>query len=133
MDDVNFPGWRSEKSIQVVEGNGRTRVLVQGKPYMSWRSGDEGCVRLAMAPLYACGLGTEEDLAEAFGRHVNSVQKYLRDFADEGIRGLMSERRGPQRSVEAHPGVARENLADWFAGRHLETGSDSAAIAGSLA
>ncbi len=96
MNDVNFPGWRSEKSIQVVEGNGVTRVLVKGKPYMSWHSGDEGCVRLAIAQLYECGLGTGENLAEAFGRHVNSVQKYLKDFADEGIRGLMSERRGPK-------------------------------------
>jgi len=31
MDDVNFPGWQPEKSIQVVEGNGRTRVLVKGR------------------------------------------------------------------------------------------------------
>jgi hypothetical protein len=74
MDDVNFPGWRPEKSIQVVEDNGRTRVLVKGKAYMSWRSGDEGCLRLAIAQLYECGSGTEEDLAEAFGRHVNSVE-----------------------------------------------------------
>jgi transposase len=96
MDDVNFPGWRPEKSIQVIERNGRTHVLVKGKPYMSWHSGDEGCLRLAMAQLYECGLGTEEDLAEAFGRHVNSVQKYVKDFADEGSRGLMSERRGPK-------------------------------------
>ena len=96
MDDVNFPGWRPEKSIQVAEGDGRTRVLVKGKPYMSWQSGDEGCVRLAIAQLYVCGLGTEEDLAEAFGRHVNSVQNYLKDFAEEGIRGLLSERRGPK-------------------------------------
>jgi transposase len=96
MNEFNFPGWRPEKSIQVVESHGRIRVLVKGKPYMSWQSGDEGCVRLAMAQLYECGLGTEEDLAEAFGRHVNSVQNYLKDFADEGIRGLMSERRGPK-------------------------------------
>jgi transposase len=96
MDDVNFPGWEPEKSVQVVEGNGRTRVLVKGKPYMSWHSGDEGCLRLAIAQLYECGLGTGEDLAEAFGRHVNSVQNYLKDFADEGIGGLMSERRGPK-------------------------------------
>jgi transposase len=96
MDDVNFPGWRPERSIQVVESNGLTRVLVKGKPYMSWQSGDEGCVRLAIAQLYGCGLGTEEDLGEAFGRHVNSVQKYLKDFAQEGIRGLVSERRGPK-------------------------------------
>jgi len=96
MNEFNFPGWRPEKSIQVFEGNGRTRVLVKGKPYMSWQSGDEGCVRLAIAQLYECGLGTEEDLAEAFGRHVNSVQNYLKDFTDEGIRGLISERRGPK-------------------------------------
>ena len=96
MNDVNFPGWRPEKSLQVVQGNGRTHVLVKGKPYMSWHSGDEGCLRLAMAQLYECGLGTEEDLAEAFGRHVNSVQKYLKDFAEEGIRGLISERPGPK-------------------------------------
>jgi transposase len=96
MDELNFSGWRPEKSIQVVEGHGRTRVLVKGQPYMSWRSGDEGSVRLAIAQLYECGLGTEEDLAAAFGRHVNSVQNYLRDFAEEGIRGLISERRGPK-------------------------------------
>jgi len=96
MNDVDFPGWRPEKSIQVVEGNGRTRVIVKGKPYMSWQSGDEGCVRLVIVQLYECGLGTEEDLAKAFGRHVNSAQKYLKDFAGEGILGLISERRGPQ-------------------------------------
>ena len=96
MDDITFPGWRPEKSIQVVESDGQTRVLVKGKAYMSWRSGDEGCIRLAIVQLYECGLGTEETLAEAFGRHVNSVQNYLKDFADEGIRGLMSERRGPK-------------------------------------
>ena len=96
MDDVNFPGWRPEKSLQGVEGNGRIRVFVKGKPDMSWHSGDEGCLRLAIVRWYECGLGTEEDLAEAFGRPVNSVHQYLRDFADEGMRGLMSERRGPK-------------------------------------
>jgi hypothetical protein len=30
MDDVNFPGWQPEKSLQVIEDNGRTRVLVRG-------------------------------------------------------------------------------------------------------
>jgi transposase len=96
MDELNFPGWQPAKSVQVVEGNGLTQVLVKGQPYMRWQSGDEGCVRLAIVQLYQCGLGTEEDLAAAFGRHVNSVHRYLTDFAGEGIRGLMSERRGPK-------------------------------------
>jgi transposase len=96
MDDLDFPGWQPAKSVEVVEGNGLTQVLVKGQPYMRWQSGDEGCTRLAIVQLYKCGLGTEEDLAAAFGRHINSVQRYLRDFAGEGIQGLMTERRGPK-------------------------------------
>jgi transposase len=96
MDDLNFPGWRPERSIQVVEADGLTRVLVKGQLYMSWRSGDDACVRLAIVQLHQCGLATEQDLAEAFGRHVSTVQRYLRDFADEGMEGLVSERRGPK-------------------------------------
>ena len=96
MDEVNFPGWQAEKSIQVIEDNGLTRVLVRGQPYMRWRSGDEECVRLAIVQLYECGLGTEEDLAAAFGRHLRSVQRYVADFAGEGMQGLMPERRGPK-------------------------------------
>lgn len=96
MNGANFPGWRPDKSIQVVEGDGHIRVLVKGQLYMSWSSGDEGCLRLALAQLHECGLGTREELAEAFGRHVNSVQRYLKDFAHAGLHGLIAERRGPK-------------------------------------
>lgn len=96
MDEVHFPGWQPEKSIQVIEGNGLTQVIVRGQPYMRWRSGDEECVRLAIVQLFECGLGTEEDLAVAFGRHLRSVQRYVADFAGEGMQGLMPERRGPK-------------------------------------
>jgi transposase len=63
---------------------------------MSWRSGDEECLRLAIVQLYECGLGTQEGLAEAFGRHVNSVQKYITEFACQGMRGLITQRSGPK-------------------------------------
>src|SRR5947208_2824104 len=56
MDDLDFPGWEPAKSVQVVEGNGLTQVLVKGQPYMRWQSGDEGCTRLALVQLYKCGL-----------------------------------------------------------------------------
>ena len=96
MNETSFPGWTAEKSITVVENGTRTQVLVKGKPYMGWKSGDEGCVRLAIVQLYESGLGTQEELAEAFGRHVNSVQRYLADFASAGIHGLLPERSGPK-------------------------------------
>ena len=91
VHDSEFAGWTPEKTICVVVGEGNTRVLVKGQPYMSWPSGDEACVRLAIVQLYDCGLGTQKELAEAFGVHVNSVQRYITDFAGEGLRGLSRE------------------------------------------
>jgi hypothetical protein len=51
MPGDSFPGWRPEKSIQVVECDGEIRVLLKGQPYMSGRSGDEECLRLATVQL----------------------------------------------------------------------------------
>ena len=80
MDEVNFAGWTLEKSIQVIHGDRKTRVLVKGRPYMSWPSGDEGSVRMAIVQLSDSGLATQEELAKVFAVHVNSVQRYLRDY-----------------------------------------------------
>jgi hypothetical protein len=35
MDDTSFPGWRPDKSINVVAGRGITQVIVKGRPYMN--------------------------------------------------------------------------------------------------
>jgi hypothetical protein len=96
MADDSFPGWQAEKTIRLVTREGMTQVFVKGRLYMSWRCGDEECLRLAMVQIHPCGLGTEEELAGAFGRHVNSVQRYLAGFAEGGVRGLLSERSGPK-------------------------------------
>src|SRR5512135_1750071 len=96
MDDVSFPGWQPGKSIHLVTSEGTTQVFVKGRLYMSWLFGDEECLRLAIVQLHRCGLGTKEELAVAFGRHVNSVQRYLAEFAERGVRGLLSERSGPK-------------------------------------
>jgi len=133
MDALNFAGWQPEKSVQVVLCEGIIRVLVKGQLYMSWRSGDEGCLRLAIVQLYECGLGTQEGLAEAFGRHVNSVQKYITEFAGEGMRGLIAERSGPKSPWKITPELRGKILLIVLRGRDLETGSHPAAAVGSLA
>lgn len=103
MDELNFSGWQAPKSVEVVEADGTTRVLVKGQLYMSWPSGDEGCLRLAMVQLSQCGLGKQEDLAGVFGRHITSLQRYVADFADQGMHGLMPERRGPKGAWKLTP------------------------------
>ena len=97
MDDVSFSGMAAREVDPGGHRWGDDPGIREGSAlYMSWPSGDEVCLRLAMVQLHQCGLGTEEELAEAFGRHVNSVQRYLAGFADEGVRGLLSERSGPK-------------------------------------
>ena len=103
MENDNFAGWTPEKTISVVVGESKRRVLVKGQPYMSWPSEDEACLRLAIVQLYDCGLATQENLAEAFGRHVNSVQRYITDYASDGLRGLLSDRSGPKRRWKLTP------------------------------
>ena len=123
MDDVSFSGWQPAKSIHVVTAEGTTRVFVKGRAYMSWRSGDEECLRLAMVQLHQCGLGTEEELAALFGRHVNSVQRYLAGFAEHGARGRLSGRSGPKGPWKITAGVRakillivlREGVWEWEA------------------
>ena len=110
VESDNFAGWTSEKTISVVVGEANTRVLVKGQPYMSWPSGDEACARLAIVQLYDCGLGTQEELAEAFGRHVNSVQRYITGFAGEGLRGLLSGRSGPKGRWKITPALRAKIL-----------------------
>jgi len=96
MAEENFAGWHPERSVNVVTSEGRTRVLVKGQAYMSWPAGDEDCVRMAIVQLYDCGLGSQEELAQAFGRHVNSVRRYIREFAGGGMGALRAERSGPK-------------------------------------
>jgi hypothetical protein len=103
VDELNFPGWQAPKSVEVVESDGTTRVLVKGRLYMSWPSGDEACLRLAMVQLSQCGLGKQEDLAAAFGRHITSLQRYVADFTDQGMPGLVPERRGPRGAWKITP------------------------------
>jgi len=56
-----------------------------------------------MVQLSQCGLGKQEDLAAAFGRHITSLQRYVADFADQGMPGLMPERRGPKGAWKLTP------------------------------
>jgi hypothetical protein len=72
---------------------------------MSWPSGDDESVRMAIVQLSDCGLGTQEELAKLFELHVNSVRRYLTDFEREGVRGLISGRSGPKEPWKLTPAL----------------------------
>ncbi|MCG2740587.1 MAG: helix-turn-helix domain-containing protein [Syntrophaceae bacterium] len=114
MSTSDQGGWKDEQSIRVIEGDDRTQVIAKGQVYMSWAAGDEGARRMAIVQLYENGMGTQEQLAEAFGVHVNSVQKYLTGFALEGSGCLVSQRRGPRSGWKLTPHVRSKILAIVF-------------------
>ena len=88
-------GW---KNIQIVEYEGVSQLFVKGQPYMSWKIEDEVAKRMAIVQLYDLGLGTQEELAESFEVHVNTVFKYVTRFKEEGTKGLKDELRGQKKS-----------------------------------
>ncbi len=91
------------RAVEVLESSGRVCVLVDGHLYMSWEFGDEESQRMAVVQLYECGRGTREHLADAFSLHLNSVQKYITDYARDGFSGLASRRRGPHGGWKVTP------------------------------
>ena len=82
--------------IQVLESGGEVCVLVDGQLYMRWEEGDEESRRIAMVQLHACERATRDELASAFGVHVNTVQKYITQYGQAGSGGVASRQRGPQ-------------------------------------
>jgi len=103
MNEEYLPSWDPEKSIKIVEREGTVSVVVKNHVYMSWTSGDEESRRMAIVQLYKCGFGSQEQLAEAFDMHVNSVKKYLRKFSRDGAVGIVAQRRGPRGSWKLIP------------------------------
>ena len=110
MKQAYFPWYELAKKIEVIESNGIKNVLLNGKIYMSWASWDTASQRLVIAQLYNSRFATQQDLSEAFSIHLNSVQKYVVDFAKHGLEGLISQRSGPRESWKLTAGVRAKIL-----------------------
>ena len=96
MDQKSVGDWAANRTIKLVEVEDRVLLLVRGSLYMSWEAGDEGSARMGIVQRYGCEYGTQEELAGCFGLHVNTVRKYISDYAGGGMRALLSQRRGPK-------------------------------------
>jgi transposase len=77
---------------------------------MSWASWDTACQRMVIAQLYNSQFATQQDLSEVFNIHLNSVQKYVADFARDGLEGLITQRSGPRESWKLTAGVRAKIL-----------------------
>ena len=110
MKQAYFPWYKPPKKIEVIESDGIKKVFLNGKLYMSWASWDTACQRMVIAQLYNSQFATQQDLSEVFNIHLNSVQKYVADFARDGLEGLITRRSGPRESWKLTAGVRAKIL-----------------------
>ena len=110
MKQAYFPWYKPPKKIEVIESDGIKKVFLNGKLYMSWASWDTACQRMVIAQLYNSQFATQQDLSEVFNIHLNSVQKYVADFARAGLEGLITQRGGPRESWKLTAGVRAKIL-----------------------
>ena len=92
MEDKRvMKGWDAFGKIQVIKTGEEEEVLIEGKKYMSWESGDEGSKKMAVAQLCKIGKASQEEIAKAFGIHNNTVYNYINAYKGDEIRGLLSQ------------------------------------------
>ena len=94
MKQIYLPGHDKLKKIEVIESEGEKHVVLNGRIFMSWASWDNASQRMAIVQLYKSKIGTQQDLARAFGIHINSVQKYIVDFTKGGVVCLFRDESG---------------------------------------
>lgn len=100
-----FPGWEDFERVQVIECGGMKKLMLRGKLYMQWNVEDELTQRVAIAQLCNSSKASQEELAQAFGLHVNTVQKYAALFEMEGSIGLATRQSGPRSAWKLTPAV----------------------------
>jgi len=97
VEQFHFDG-TYDKRIKVIRDKHREVLLIEGRPYMRWVSDDELTKRIAMAQLYELKMGSQEQIATAFGVSTKSVYNYAQVFGQKGSSGLVSGKRGPKGS-----------------------------------
>ncbi|GAC1380949.1 MAG: hypothetical protein NVSMB43_22270 [Pseudarthrobacter sp.] len=79
--------------IEDAEGG---RVLLHGELAYTWKAGDDASRRLAAAALADLKAGTVAGISAAFGIEPGTLWRWRRRREQEGVAGLVSDKRGPK-------------------------------------
>lgn len=98
MEQPDFNGFShsSGKRIVVIHDQSRQILTVEGRRYMQWAVEDILTKRIAIAQLHELNMGSQEEIAAAFGISTKSVYNYIRVFATKGSVGLVIGKQGPK-------------------------------------
>lgn len=96
--------------IKIIETEDMQNIIVSGKPYMSWARTDELAPKVAIVQLYQQGLAKQEDLAEIFKVHINTIYNYIATYRESGLNGLVSQIKGPKEAWKITPEIRSKIL-----------------------
>jgi transposase len=105
--------------IQVLRGPEETEALINGQIFMRWANVDEAAERMVIVQMYETGKGTQEEIAVAFGVHVNSVYNYINSYKADGTLGLATRGSGPKEAWKITAGVKFKVLDIAFKNRGM--------------
>ena len=108
--ELSLPGLPQRKKIEVIESEGKKKVLLREQPFMTWASEDESASRMAIVQLYELGFATQEELSDAFQVHIKSIYNYINAYKADGVRGLIDQPRGPKQEWKLVPSLKAEIL-----------------------
>ena len=81
----------------IVEDDDGGRVFVHGNLVYAWDAGDTAARRLAAVSLMRIKAATQLEVAEAFAVKPATVRRWETRLTDDGVAGLLAERKGPKR------------------------------------
>jgi len=83
-------------SVRLSQSDGRLAVTLYGAPFMSWEEGDRETRRTCIALLAVHGFAKQTELVEAFRIGRTTLHYWIRAWNQDGVNGLVSEKRGPK-------------------------------------
>ena len=81
----------------IVEDDDGGRVFVHGNLVYAWDAGDTAARRLTAVSLMRIKAATQLEVAEAFAVKPATVRRWETRLTDDGVAGLLAERKGPKR------------------------------------
>ena len=81
----------------IVEDDDGGRVFVHGNLVYAWDAGDTAARRFAAVSLMRIKAATQLEVAEAFAVKPATVRRWETRLTDDGVAGLLAERKGPKR------------------------------------
>lgn len=107
------------RKIEIITAGGEQKVLLHGRPYMSWSCEDQIAPRVAIVQMCDSGLASRDELAGLFGVHERSIRNYIAAYKIAGINGLMSQPKGPRESWKITPETRFKILEIAYGNRNM--------------